>query len=46
MKEQLEKAVKENAKRAAESAKADDALKFTQACTNAANALACLNNIK
>jgi hypothetical protein len=47
MKTELEKAVKVNAERASEKGiSADEALKFTQACTNAANALACLSNIK
>lgn len=47
MKEKLEEAVKVNAERAAkDGCTADDALKFTQACMNAANALNCLNNIK
>jgi len=47
MKEELEKAVRVIAKRASsDGISADDALKFTQACTNATNALACLNNIK
>lgn len=47
MKEELEKAVRVNAERAStDGIAADEALKFTQACTNAANALACLNNMK
>ena len=47
MKEQLEKAVKANAERATKDGiTADEALKFTQACTNAANALVCLSNMK
>lgn len=40
MKEELEKAVTECAKRAAAALDSNDALKFTQAAVNAANALA------
>lgn len=42
MKEELEKAVKNNAERASkEDITADEALKFTQAALNASNALRC-----
>jgi len=47
MKDKLEKAVTTNAERAsAKNVTADEALKFTQACANATNALACLYSMK
>lgn len=39
------KEVESLVKKAAEAEKADDALKFSQAACNAANAMACLRNI-
>lgn len=38
--------IKALVKKAAEAEKADDAMKFSQAATNAANAMACVSNIR
>lgn len=46
MKEEIEKAIKASAEKAAETKSADEALKFTQAALNAAHALATLSNVK
>lgn len=46
MKEQLEKAIKAAAEKAAKTNSADEALKFTQAALNAAHALVTVVNIK
>ena len=46
MREELEKAVKACALKATESKSADEALKFTQAAVNAANAINVLVNLK
>ena len=46
MKEQLEKAIRAAAEKAAETKSADEALKFTQAALNAAHALITITNIK
>jgi hypothetical protein len=46
MKEELEKAVKSNATKAADAKTADEALKYSQASLNAAHALVTVANIK
>lgn len=45
MEEALKKAIEACAKRASDSEDANDALKFTQAAFNAANALATVSNV-
>ncbi len=46
MEEALKNAVKHTAEQAAKTTNAVEALQYTQAAVNAANALACLSNIK
>ncbi len=46
MNDALEKAIKDTANKAAESEDSNDALKYTQAALNAANALMALSDIK